>query len=44
MMPVSQLVVLVSYNFWVQLVQSDLPREKGLKKRREQGKVERLKG
>lgn len=31
MMPVSQLVVLVSYNFWVQLVGSDLGHWRGLR-------------
>lgn len=35
MMPVSQLVVLVSYNFWVQLVRSDLPHERRLKENEE---------
>lgn len=30
MMPVSQLVVLVSYDFWVQLVGSDLGRWRGI--------------
>lgn len=35
MMPVSQLVVLVSYNFWVQLVGSDLGHWRRFKDRRE---------
>lgn len=35
MMPVSQLAVLVSYNFWVQLVGSDLARWLGLRDRGE---------
>lgn len=35
MMPISQLLVLVSYNFWVQLVRSDLPHKTGLKEKEE---------
>lgn len=35
MMPVSQLVVLVSYNFWVQLVRPDLPQERRFKEKEE---------
>lgn len=36
MMPISQLVVLVSYNFWVQLVHSDFPHKTGLKEKEEE--------
>lgn len=35
MMPISQLVVLVSYNFWVQLFHSDLPHQRGFKEKEE---------
>ena len=43
MVPISQLVVLVSYNFWVQLVRSDFPHKTGLKKKEEEkGTVGRL--
>lgn len=43
-MPISQFVVLVSYNFWVQLVHSDLPHNTGKKREEkgEKGKLERL--
>lgn len=41
MMPISQLVVLVSYNFWVQLFHPDLPHQRGFKEKEEKrGKLE----
>lgn len=42
MVPISQLVVLVSYDLGVQLVRSDLPRERRFREKEEGKKNEKL--